>query len=114
MMGASFLAERRRALRAIEIGNKPSEVEVRRGASVAWSGTLRVNYASLGGNAAQSLATDAEIVSFTVVSDDPDFDIRREDRVVCADGATGRVTTGRIVAVRAEPWGVEADATDEQ
>lgn len=114
MLDATFMVERRRELRAREVANKPSTVQIKRGGAVVATVIARVNFPSYASRTAQSAAADAAIVALTVASDDPALDIRRDDRVVCTDSTSGKITTGKIIAVRPEPWGVEADASSEQ
>lgn len=76
--------------------------------------TARINYPSAGSSHQQSEATDAAVIAFTITSDDPSFDVQREDRVIVVDAQTAQRRTGRVLSVRREPWGVEADATEEQ
>ena len=48
----------------------------------------RVNYPNIGASHAQTEATDAAVISFTITSDDPDFDVQRDDRVIVVDRKT--------------------------
>lgn len=113
MLSSEFLTARRTGLRARAVSIKPSTVVIRRRGEDDRTITARVNFPNQGSRGQQTVATQAEIVAFTVVSDDPTLDIAREDRAICT-GAGGQVVTGRIIAVRAESWGVEADAAQDQ
>lgn len=113
MLSADFLAARRNGLRARAVSIKPSEVVIRRRGQADRTVTARINYPNQGSRGQQTVATQAEIVAFTLVSDEPDLDIRKDDRAICTN-ASGQVLTGRIIAVRAESWGVEADAAQDQ
>ncbi len=115
MLSAEFLADRRAGLRARAVSIKPSEVVIRRRGQDDRTVTARVNYPSGGSfsRSQQTQASDAQVLAFTLVSDDPALDIAREDRAICT-GRGGQVMTGRIVAVRRESWGTEADAAQDQ
>ncbi len=115
MLSSEFLTSRRNGLRARAVSIKPSEVVLRRRGQDDRTITARVNYPSGGSfsRTQQTQATDAQVLAFTLVSDDPALDIKREDRIICT-GQGGQVLTGRIIAVRAESWGVEADAAQDQ
>lgn len=114
MLSSSFLRDRRHSLRERQVAIKPATVAIHRDGALIATVTARANYAGYMTRRAETEATDADIVSLTVVSDDPALDIERDDVVVCTNRETNGVTTGRVVAVRRESWGVEADATSEQ
>ncbi len=115
MLDATSLATQRRELRQRQIDLKPAAVTLRRDTGTVAVFTARVNYPQLGGNRQETTgAADAELVSATLLAADPALDIQREDRVIWVDAGTGVTRTGRIVAVRAEPWGVEADIVENQ
>lgn len=113
MLSADFLTARRAGLRARAVSIKPSTVVIRRRGEADREVTARINFPNQGSRSQQTVATQAEVVAFTLVSDDPDLDIRREDRAICTSQG-GQVVTGRIITVRAESWGVEADAAADQ
>lgn len=113
MLSSDFLTARRSGLRARAVSIKPSEVVIRRRGQDDRTITARVNFPNQGSRGQQTVATQAEVVAFTLVSDDPSLDIQREDRAICTNAA-GQVAAGRIIAVRAESWGVEADAELDQ
>lgn len=115
MLDATALSAQRLELRARHVALKPAAVTLRRDKGTVAVFTGRVNSPLAGGTQqATSGAADSELVSATLMTALPELDIRREDRVIWVDAGTAVARTGRVVAVRAEPWGVEADLIEGQ
>lgn len=115
MLSSASLAARRGKLRARAVSLKPCSVVVWRAGVALPAAVARINFPQLGGSLnARTESAEAEVLAFVLSSDDPAFDIAREDRIVVTDASTGAVSNGHIVGVRREPWGTEADAATEQ